>query len=87
MTKVATTQVTYFNLLDATGETDDLLKGSVEINEDGVYISVDGYATPFDGITIVLDNVRGVPTLRVWSDFNQGDPTHEIELTEAKEPA
>jgi hypothetical protein len=77
-----------FVLKDAEGKAPDL---EVEVECDGLALWVrpvgygnnafqDGHGSP-----ILLENRGGTPNLRVWSDINQEEATHRVNLEGASE--
>jgi len=78
-----------FTLVDATEDTGNTLKGRVEFANGALCIYLDGYgdccSAPGHGTPILLELREASPTLAVWSDIKQEDPTHIIDLNGAKE--
>lgn len=67
------------------------LSGEVEIRNGQLEIRLNGYgdatSSPGYGVPILLELRENSPTLVVWSDITEQDPTHQIDLSAAKEPA
>lgn len=65
------------------------LKCAVRINGMGVALHIDGFGDcgtePGHGEPVYVENRHGVPTVVVWADINQEDPTDIIELAGAAE--
>jgi hypothetical protein len=57
-------------------------------DDDGLAISLGGHSTKtsldgFDDAVLFLELKDGKPTLYVWADINDEDPTHTIDLSGA----
>lgn len=60
----------------------------LEINPQNVSITSGGYGDAIEGkggIIALLENNDGILRLVVWSDINNDEPTHVIDLSGAKE--
>lgn len=67
----------------------DSLKVTIKANRNGIEICPEGYGdmTTEDGhgAPIFLEFYDGKLVLRAWADINQEDPTHQIDMEEARE--
>lgn len=65
------------------------LGAEVSVNRHGIFVRFDGYgcATDDDGECVLIEQLNGVPRVIVWSDINEEDPTHLIELDAAAQTA
>jgi hypothetical protein len=84
-----TTQSVEITLIDADTEHSDKLPVKIAASPHGVSIyaeghgdfgSAEGYGTP-----VFLELHRGRLRLLVWADINREDPTHDIDLSGARE--
>ncbi len=55
--------------------------GKVTINHGVLYITLNDYTTQHDRVPIMLALEDDSLILHVWSDCDQGDPTHKIDMT------
>lgn len=64
-------------------------KVSVRLTDSEVFFQADGYGdlgtTPGHGSPVIIELYKGVLRVIVWADINQEDPTHIIELGDARE--
>lgn len=62
-------------------------KVEVQSVGDAVFLRLEGYGTAVEneGWPIRIDWFHGHPTVYLWADIKQEDPTHEISLEEALE--
>jgi len=60
------------------------IKARLKTDDRGICITIDGYEDyQGQGETILIEYCEGKPRVVVWSDINNQDPTHIIELGEA----
>lgn len=62
-------------------------KVTVEATGDAIFVRLEGYGTAVEdeGWPIRIDWFHGYPTVYLWADINQEDPTHVITLENALE--
>ena len=82
----ATEQSFSFTLKDAEYETEKLVKGIVFANERGIFIAFEKFGTAHDRIPVLIEQINGIPVVRIWSDYKQDDATHDITIEKAKLP-
>jgi hypothetical protein len=75
-----------FRLVDAEDASDTVLDGFVDIFERGILVKIDGFGTAHDEYPILIEQINGVPIVRVWSDLASEDATHVVGLEKAKVP-
>jgi len=75
-----------FTLKDVEYETEKLVKGRVFADGRGIYIQFEKYGTKYDQIPVLIEQINGIPVVRVWSDYKQDDATHNIDIKAAKLP-
>jgi hypothetical protein len=76
-----------FEIFDQS-EQDGSVTGEVEVTKEAILLKFDGYTncnSPGDGGEIIMIEIwEGRLKISVWSDVNQEDPTHDIDLEAAR---
>lgn len=80
----------YFKLKDKMDGSEKEVEGHVEIEEGfGIYFHFEGYgeatASPGHGYPLMIEVYDGKLRVIAWSNINEQDPTHTIDMEGAQE--